>query len=99
MGHGETLSRYVDLPGGDLVESGLSDLAEGRETVPALLVASFATRLRRLGVPVPPHVVEEPEARLYRLIERDLGDGAHARYCALIERVDSFANSYWCVKQ
>jgi hypothetical protein len=92
-------SCYIDLPGGDLVESGLSDLAAGRESIPALLVASFATRLRRLGVDVPPHVVEQPEARLYRLIERELGDGAHARYRALIERIDSFANSFRCVRQ
>jgi hypothetical protein len=99
MSDSRTISRFVDLPGGDLVESGLTALAAGRETVPGLLVASFATRLRRLGIDVPPHAIEEPEERLYRLIERDLGDGAHARYCALIERIDSFANSYWCVKQ
>jgi hypothetical protein len=89
----------ADLPGADLVASGIADLFAGRDSVPALLVASFATRLRRLGIEIPPHAIEEPETKLYRLIERDLGDGAHARYNALIQRVDSFASSYACAKR
>lgn len=36
------------LPGGDLVEKGLRDLADGRETLEALLVAIGEPRLRRL---------------------------------------------------
>jgi hypothetical protein len=93
------MDSLLALPGGDLVESGLRDLAHARESVAALLVASFATRLRRLGIAVPPLAVEEPELTLYRLLGRDLGDGAHARYLALIERIDSFANSYACVNR
>lgn len=95
----DVASALLDLPGGDLVESGLEDLAAERETVAALLVASFSTRLRRLGLDVPPCASEEPEMRLYGLLQRDLGDGAHARYQALIERLDSFANSYSCVNR
>ncbi len=95
----DVASALIDLPGGDLVESGLEDLAAGRESAAALLVASFSTRLRRLGLDVPSCSVEEPEMSLYRLLQRDLGDGAHARYEALIDRVDSFANSYKCVKR
>jgi hypothetical protein len=88
----------LDLPGGDLVDVGLKDLAAGRESVDALLVASFSTRLRRLGLPVPQHTIEDPEMRLYRLLEQSLGNGAHARYNALIRRVLSFSNSYRCAK-
>jgi len=88
----------LELPGGDLIKGGLEDLAAGTETEDALLVASFSTRLRGLGLSVPPHRVKDPEMRLYRLLERRLGNGAHAHYNALIRRVLSFSNSYWCVK-
>ena len=37
------------LPGEELIEAGLRDLREQRETVEALLVAIGAPRLRRLG--------------------------------------------------
>jgi hypothetical protein len=37
---------YDHLPGGDLVQAGLRDLERGIESTNALLVASFATRLR-----------------------------------------------------
>jgi hypothetical protein len=89
----------LDLPGGDVVEQGLKDLAAGEESVEGLLVASFSTRLRQLGLPVPLHSIQEPEMRLYRLLERSLANGAHARYNSLIRLVVSFANSYQCVKR
>src|SRR6267378_706610 len=41
------------LPGEDLIEAGLQDLREGRETIAALLVAIGAPRLKRLGVELP----------------------------------------------
>jgi hypothetical protein len=88
----------LELPGGDLVEVGLKDLAAGKESVNALLVASFSTRLRQLGLAVPSHSIENPEMHLYRLLERGLGNGAHARYNALVRRLVSFLNSYRCVK-
>jgi hypothetical protein len=40
---------HPSLPGSELVEKGLSDLADGRETVEALLVSIGAHRLRVLG--------------------------------------------------
>ncbi len=70
------------LPGGDLVEQGLCDLSEGRETAAALLVAIGASRLCRLGFDVP--TLASPEHRLYELLARDDPDDAHARYNALI---------------
>jgi hypothetical protein len=77
------------LPGGELVEKGLSDLAEGLETVEALLVSIGAPRLRRLGFEVPsPH--RDAEERLFLLLAGDDPDGAHSRYNALVRRLVSF---------
>jgi hypothetical protein len=86
-----------ELPGQDLVEAGLRDLAAGVESIPALLVASCSQRLQALGYPVPPHTVTDPEVRLYRLIERERPD-AHAYYNALIARLVSFAQAADCVR-
>jgi len=41
------------LPGAELVDVGIADLASGRETIEALLVASAAERFAELGRPVP----------------------------------------------
>lgn len=84
------------LPGGDLVQEGLVDLARGAETVPALLVSIGAPRLRRLGLAVPEAAIPSPEHRLYeRLAEAD-PDSAHSRYNALIRRLVSFENAAEC---
>jgi hypothetical protein len=80
--------RIADLPGGDLVATGLDDLARGDETVPALLVAVGGPRLRRLGYAVPE--VADPERRLYTLLARDDEDSAHGRYNALVRQLVSF---------
>jgi hypothetical protein len=55
-----------DLPGHDLVSAGLADLAAGRETEAALLVAMAAPRLRSLGFDVPAGGGEQPSHRLMR---------------------------------
>jgi hypothetical protein len=87
---------YEHLPGGDLVEPGLRDLAGGIESVPALLVASFATRLRREGIAVPEHAIVDPEHRLYELLAQEDPDSAHGRYNALVRRLVSFARALPC---
>lgn len=89
---------YTDLPGGDLVQAGLPDLDRGVESVAALLVASFATRLRSLGVPVPDVPIAEPEHRLYRLLAETEPETAHHRYNALVSRLVSFAQAAECVR-
>ncbi len=86
--------RLEDLPGGELVTAGLADLAEHRQSVAALLVASYASRLRLVGLPVPPIAVQQPELLLFRQLQQELGDGAHTRYNALIQRVFSFTQAY-----
>jgi hypothetical protein len=84
------------LPGFDMVARGIEDLAAGRETVEALLVAVGAVRLRRGGLPVPRHHFDHPEHRLYTLVAASSGDAAHSRYNALIRRLVSFERALEC---
>jgi hypothetical protein len=87
------------LPGGDIIDTGLQDLREGRETIAALLVAIGAPRLRQLGLPVPDRLPTTPEHRLYDLLVEDDVDAAHSRYNSLIRRLVSFERAAACVKK
>jgi hypothetical protein len=87
------------LPGGDIIDTGLQDLREGRETIEALLVAIGAPRLRQLGLPVPDRLPTSPEHRLYDLLVEDDVDTAHSRYNSLIRRLVSFERAAACVKR
>ena len=87
----------TNLPGADLVERGLNDLARGSETVEALLVSIAAPRLRSLGFAVPT-TFDDAELRLYRRLASEFGDGAHSRYNALIRRVVSFQRAAACAR-
>ena len=64
--------REVDdaLPGADLIRAGLRDLADGVESVPALLVLVGAPRLRDLGYEIadPFDLDDFAEHRLYDLL-------------------------------
>jgi hypothetical protein len=82
----------VGLPGGDVVDTGLADLAAGVASRASLLVSLAAARLRREGVPVG-RVEDDPEERLYALLCQSEGDLAHARYNALRQQMVSFANA------
>jgi len=82
----------LGFPGGDLVDTGLAALAEGKVTVESLLVSLAASRLRREGVPLST-VHADPEDRLYGLLSRSSGDLAHARYGAHLRQVSSFADA------
>jgi hypothetical protein len=84
------------LPGGDLVQRGLDDLARGDESIEALLVSIGAPRLRRLGLPVPESAFPSPEHRLYLKLAESDSDSAHSRYNALLGRLSSFANAAEC---
>ncbi len=88
------------LPGEELLQAGLDDLSAGRESESALIVQVAAPRLRWLGyeVPEPPAVspdgeYEPPGQRLYSLLVRERGTGAHSRYNALLARMASFARA------
>lgn len=84
--------REIGLPGGDLVDRGLADLAAGLVTDESLLVSVAAPRLRREGIPVPP-ALDDPETRLYDRIAERSGELAHARYGALLRQAVSFADA------
>jgi hypothetical protein len=85
------------LPGADLIDAGVKDLRAGRETIPALLVAIGAPRLRRAGVEVPETHWEYPEHRLYDLLAKDDSDSAHSHYNAYIRRLVSYERAAECV--
>jgi hypothetical protein len=87
------------LPGEDLIEAGLQDLREGRETIAALLVATGAPRLRRLGLELPEHLPTDPEHRLYDLLAEIDQDSAHSRYNAFIRKLVSYERAAECVKK
>ncbi len=80
------------LPGGDLVDSGLADLAEARATPAGLAVSLAAPRLKREGVPIG-DVLEDPERRLFESLLGTEGDLAHARYNAYLRQLVSFADA------
>ena len=82
----------LGLPGGELVDAGLADLAASTTSHASLLVSLAAARLRREGVPVG-RVEPDPEQRLYDLLVESEGDMAHPRYNALRQQVVSFANA------
>jgi hypothetical protein len=87
------------LPGSELVKTGIVDLQGSRETVPALLVAIGAPKLRKLGLNLPVTLPSNPEHRLYDLLSADNSDSAHSRYNALIRKLVSFQRAMECVKR
>ena len=87
------------LPGADLIEAGIIDLREGRETVAALLVAIGAPRLRTLGLEISDNLPDNPEHRLYDLLARDDSDSAHSRYNAFVRRLVSYERAAECVNR
>jgi hypothetical protein len=90
-----TVTSLESLPGANLVERGMADLAAGRESAEALLVSIGAPRLRTIGID-PPGPIAEPEHKLYLLLAREQGDAAHSAYNALIRRLVSFERAAAC---
>ena len=89
--------RNVDLPGGELVDVGLADLATATESDEALLVSMAAPRRRALVVDVPAPFADA-ELRLYHRLAVRYGAGAHARYNALVRRLVSFQRAAACAR-
>ena len=83
------------LPGSDLVATGIADLARGVESIEALLVSIGAPRLAALGLDVDSRF-DDPEKRLYQLLSRENPDAAHSRYNALVGRLVSFERAAEC---
>jgi hypothetical protein len=89
--------KLSDFPGADLIEQGLRDLRDARDTDAALLVLIGAPRLRRLGIDVPADAQAHPEHRLYLRLAAVDPAAAHSRYNALIRRLVSFERAAECV--
>ena len=89
---GASSFKALGLPGGDIVDAGLADLAAGKTTAESLAVSIAAPRLRREGVTLG-STDDDPEDRLYILLSRRAGELAHARYGAYLRQVASFADA------
>jgi hypothetical protein len=87
------------LPGAELIERGIENLRQQRETIEALLVAIGEPRLRRIGFDLPPIPYQNPKHRLYDLLAADNPDAAHSKYNALIRRLTSFERAAECVRE
>jgi hypothetical protein len=72
---------------------GIADLAAGRPTQEAYLVAIIEPRLAANGVIVPRPLPARPKDRLWELLEAEVGDDAHGRYNALLGRLLSFVDA------
>ena len=83
------------LPGADLVERGIADLAQGVESIESLLVSIGAPRLEQLGFRLAPPL-PSAEHRLYKLLATENSDAAHSRYNSLIRRLVSFERAAEC---
>lgn len=81
-----------ELPGADLIGTGIEDLQRGEFTIEALLVAVGAPRLRAAGLtlPEPPGWPLVPEHALYDAIGRSGIADSHSRYNSLVRRLVSF---------
>jgi hypothetical protein len=84
-----------ELPGAELVEKGIGDLARGIETIESLLVSIGAPRLEPLGFAVSAPI-PSAEHRLYERLAEEDEDSAHARYNALLRRLVSFERAAEC---
>ena len=79
------------LPGEDLIRQGLADFAEGRQSIPACLIAISRLRFHRAGL-ISSEIPSEPceaELELYRQL-REQGGDAYSNYNALLRQLISF---------
>jgi len=89
----------MSLPASDLIEEGIRDLHERRETVASLLVSIGAPKLRSLGLNIPDNLPTHPEHRLYDLLATANPDAAHSKYNSLIRKLVSFQRAIPCVRK
>lgn len=86
----------LELPGAQILERGVEDLEQGRESIAALLVLIARPRLESLGIRVPARPWEETpcaELRLYRLLVDRHGRDGYGQYNAWIRRLVSLEHA------
>jgi len=82
------------LPGEDIVNQGLDDLAKNEITDFALLVLIASPRLRRFGFEIKDRPDLLPyEHALYDKLSERLGNDAHSHYNSLIRRIVSYSRA------
>lgn len=83
------------LPGGEILEEGLRDLANGIQSHSALLLMIAGPRLRSHGFPIPQfsQASRAGEELLYLDLYAQYGTDAYPRYNALIQRLVSLENA------
>lgn len=86
---------HEHLPGGEILEDGLRELAAGVRSVSALLVLIAAPRLARCGIELPRTLPlrSPPEHELYDLLVAEHGPEAYRHYCSLLRRLVSLENA------
>lgn len=86
---------FEALPGAELIEEGLRDLACGAESIGSLLVEIVAPNLVEAGIALPPKTLKalDAEERLYTLLGREHGANAHSQYNAYVRRADKFCRA------
>jgi len=84
------------LPGYEIIAPGYEDLKQNRETVGALLLSMSRPNLERMGIFLPA-VIQEPDVKLYRFLQKEHDDNAHSRYNSLIRLLISFEKTIPCV--
>ena len=82
-----------NLPGADLVASGIEALERGEHTIEALAVAVARPRLRDLGLKIPEaaDAIEEPNMALYAPV--CTAGGGPSQYDAISQRPVNFARA------
>ncbi len=88
----------VGLPGAEIIEAGLLDLARSKfDSVEALLVLMGAPRMERCGFAqfreIPPEESVDLELKLYRRLSEEFPTDAYPRYGALKSRLGSFLSA------
>lgn len=86
---------FEHLPGGEILEDGLRDLAEARQSHCTLLLMIAGPRLRAHGFPIPepPFGSRAGEEVLYLGLYAEHGKDAYPRYNGLIQRLVSLENA------
>jgi hypothetical protein len=88
-------SMLIELPGGDMILRGITELANGDTGEYGLLVLVASMRLSKLGLKLPQRDdIERPvNLQLYKLLQGTYGIGAHSRYNALLRSLSSFIHT------
>ncbi len=90
---------FKGLPGEDLIEKGLRDLAQNKVTIESLLIAIGHPRLKQTLKNIPSSSIANPEHRLYDMLNEIDSDSAHSKYNALIRKLVSFERALDWVKK